>query len=158
MCTFLSLIRAYCKFGGYVLHRWGQQVHAVVWQFHKCSCCVWGCSCDFVALDHSYHLFCFYLNIAGSVVKTVPLLVSLVVLGSCAFGTNSRHGVGFAVAAIHGSTPTPAPWYKVFNKPFLTCAFDKSSLHCYYAPVFLLLLWCLGGSYCWIGACWISHT
>jgi hypothetical protein len=40
----------------------------------------------------------------------------------------------------------------------LTCAFDKSSLHCYYAPVFLLLLWCLGGSYCWIGACWISHT
>jgi hypothetical protein len=36
------------------------------------------------------------------------------------------------VAAIHGSTTTPAPWYKVFNKLFLTL--------CIWQELFALLL------------------
>jgi hypothetical protein len=52
---------------------------------------------------------CFYPNIASSIVKTVPLLVGLVVSVVCAFGTNSRHGVGFAVAAPHVDPPVTAP-------------------------------------------------
>jgi hypothetical protein len=39
---------------------------------------------------------CFYPNLPSSVEKTVPLLVGLVVSVVCAFGTNSRHGIGFA--------------------------------------------------------------
>jgi ABC-type multidrug transport system fused ATPase/permease subunit len=39
---------------------------------------------------------CFYPNLPGSVQKTVPVLVGLVVSVVCAFGTNSRHGIGFA--------------------------------------------------------------
>jgi hypothetical protein len=48
---------------------------------------------------------CFYPSIASSILKTVPLLVGLVVSVVCAFGTNSRHGVGFAVAL--PSAPAP---------------------------------------------------
>jgi hypothetical protein len=39
---------------------------------------------------------CFYPHIAGSVLKTVPLLVTLLVSAIYAFQTNSRHGIGFA--------------------------------------------------------------
>jgi ABC-type multidrug transport system fused ATPase/permease subunit len=39
---------------------------------------------------------CFYPNLPSSVQKTVPVLVGLVVSVVCAFGTNSRHGIGFA--------------------------------------------------------------
>jgi hypothetical protein len=39
---------------------------------------------------------CFYPNLPSSVEKTVPLLVGLVVSVVCAFGTKSRHGIGFA--------------------------------------------------------------
>jgi hypothetical protein len=48
---------------------------------------------------------CFYPNIASSILKTVPLLVGLVVSVVCAFGTNSRHGVGFAVAPHPATAP-----------------------------------------------------
>jgi len=48
---------------------------------------------------------CFYPNIASSILKTVPLLVGLVVSVVCAFGTNSRHGVGFAVALPSATAP-----------------------------------------------------
>ncbi|CAM6012105.1 unnamed protein product [Sphagnum balticum] len=41
---------------------------------------------------------CFYPHIAGSIEKTVPLLVGLLVSAICAFGTNSRHGIGFALS------------------------------------------------------------
>jgi hypothetical protein len=39
---------------------------------------------------------CFYPHIAGSIVKTVPLLVTSLVSAIYAFQTNSRHGIGFA--------------------------------------------------------------
>lgn len=41
---------------------------------------------------------CLYSNISGSIVKTIPLLVGLIVSVICAFGTNSRHGIGFAIS------------------------------------------------------------
>jgi hypothetical protein len=52
---------------------------------------------------------CFYPNLPSSVEKTVPLLVGLVVSVVCAFGTNSRHGIGFA--------PPPHPVDSTGNQP-----------------------------------------
>jgi hypothetical protein len=39
---------------------------------------------------------CFYPHITGSVLKTVPLLVTLMISAIYAFETKSRHGFGFA--------------------------------------------------------------
>ncbi|CAM6010708.1 unnamed protein product [Sphagnum balticum] len=52
---------------------------------------------------------CFYPNLPSSIEKTVPLLVGLVVSVVCAFGTNSRHGIGFA--------PPPHPVDSTENQP-----------------------------------------
>ncbi len=41
---------------------------------------------------------CFWPKLPNSISKTVPLLAGMVVSGFCAFGTSTRHGIGFMIA------------------------------------------------------------